>query len=181
MSYQAVYTFSITRLDALALGGAGAAAFRIPALAIRLRAARGRLWWTAGGVLAAGGLATSGYPTQTWVGACFGYTFLAVGFVAAVAAAATGDAAGARSSLTARPLRAIGKYSYGMYVFHKPLHDFVGRPALARLGLDLQHDARVSCLYIAAGVAVTFGLAFVSYNAFERRFLRLKDRFVPRA
>ena len=44
MSSDAIYHFTITRMDALALGAAAAAAVRMPALAALARAWRGRLW-----------------------------------------------------------------------------------------------------------------------------------------
>ena len=178
---EAIYQFTVTRMDALALGAAAAAAVRIPALAARIRAARARLWGasTAAGLL--GALLTHAYARATFAGATVGYTFLAVAFAFAVLAAAQADAGPvAPSWLRAPALRALGKYSYGMYVFHKPLHDAIGKPLLRRLAIDPSRSVSATCAYIACGLGVTFLAAVASYQLFERRFLNLKTRFVPR-
>jgi peptidoglycan/LPS O-acetylase OafA/YrhL len=181
VSADAIYHFTITRVDALALGAAAAAAVRIPALATLARAWRGRLWGASAAVGLLGALLTSMYSRSTVAGATVGYTLLSIAFALAVLAAFEADAAPAAASwLRAPALRALGKYSYAMYVFHKPLHDAIGRPLLRRLAVGASRSVAVSCAYVACGLAVTFVVAFVSYHLWERRFLSLKSRFVPR-
>ncbi|HEX4406504.1 MAG TPA: acyltransferase [Polyangia bacterium] len=176
-----IYTFTVTRMDALALGGAGAAALRIPNLSTHLTARRGRLWWTAAALGLGGMLLTRGYSRESVSGATLGYTILSVTFALGVVAAAAADVTRAPASwLRASPLRALGRYSYGMYVFHKPLHDLVGKRLLARLGTAASRSPALACIYVTCGLAVTFAAAYVSYRVFESRFLRLKTRFVPR-
>ena len=75
------------------------------------------------------------------------------------------------------PLRRIGLYSYGMYVFHAPLHLYVGLPILERL--DVTHGVPAAVVYGIAMALVTFGLAALSYHLFEVRFLRLKPKLAP--
>ena len=176
----AIYTFSVTRMDALALGAAGAAALRIPTLAGRLVALRRWLPRASLAVFSAGALATHGYALGTFAGQSVGYSFLSVTFTLVVLAAAISDLAPSRSWLRAAPLRALGKYSYAVYVFHKPLHDFVGKPLLGRLGLDASRSAAVACAYVTAGLLVTFVAAYMSYHLYEKYFLRLKGRFASR-
>ncbi|HVZ73731.1 MAG TPA: acyltransferase [Polyangia bacterium] len=177
----AIYTFSITRMDALVLGGAAAALMRTPPVAAAIVARRTRLAPASLVVLVVGALATHGYSLASDLGQTIGYSFLSVGFALAVLSAAASDTAPVRASwLRARPLRALGKYSYGIYVFHKPLHDFVGKALVARLGLDVERSAVVALAYVGAGLAVVFVVAFASYQLFERRFLALKGRFEPR-
>lgn len=183
VSHGAVYTFSVTRMDALALGGAAAAALRIPALAARVLARRRRLWGASLVVFVAGALATRGYALATFAGASIGYSFLSVTCALSVLAAAASDLQDtpvAWSPLRAAPLRALGTYSYGIYVFHKPLHDLVGKPVLARYGLDATRSPPTACVYVLAGLVVSFAAACVSYHLYEKPFLALKSRFVPR-
>ena len=76
-------------------------------------------------------------------------------------------------------LRSLGKYSYGMYVFHYPLLILAARhvgfsevPALWGSKIPTQ-------LLITAGVAAaSFVLAWASWHLFEKHFLKLK-RFFP--
>jgi peptidoglycan/LPS O-acetylase OafA/YrhL len=175
-----VYPLTVTRMDALALGGAAAAALRIPEVGARLTSRPRRLWAAAPVALAAGAL-FGGYDLHTFAASGIGYSFLAVACALFVLAAATSDLRpGARSLLRAAPLRALGKYSYAIYVLHKPLHDFVGKPALARLGLDASRSTPVAAVYVAAGMTASFAVGYASYHLYEKHFLRLKGRFVPR-
>ena len=83
-----------------------------------------------------------------------------------------------RGALRAGWLRTLGKYSYGLYVFH----GFVSY-ALFRYPLTQVVQAIVgshiiaAAIQIAIGVALSVVIAVASYEMFERRFLELKDRF----
>jgi peptidoglycan/LPS O-acetylase OafA/YrhL len=79
-------------------------------------------------------------------------------------------------ALSLRPLRAVGRVSYGMYLVHFQVIDLLaaGFPSLAGGTLPLSYP-----LLGLASVAGTFGVAAVLYRFYERRFLRLKDRFTP--
>ena len=187
MGADPVYSFTVTRLDALAIGGAAAAWLQLPgadaqAVALRRRLAVGAL------VLGAiGFVATHGYPRTSVLGQTLGYSVLAVVFALLVVAAAAGDAVGEGGgtrgwtrALGAAPLRMLGRYSYAMYVFHKPLHDLLGKPLLQSLGLYEHASPAVATGYIVVGTVVTLVLAMVSYHLFEKHFLGLKGRFVAR-
>ena len=75
-----------------------------------------------------------------------------------------------------RPLRILGKYSYGFYVYH-----LIWGGAWSHFELILA--ARVHSSVVATAVtdvmsfAATFLVAKLSYDYFEVRFLRLKGRF----
>jgi peptidoglycan/LPS O-acetylase OafA/YrhL len=66
------------------------------------------------------------------------------------------------------PLRSIARYSYGIYVFH-----FMIMPALQRMVPGANND---SLVLLVVGSALSYGLAVVSYHAYESVFLRLKPR-----
>ncbi len=81
-------------------------------------------------------------------------------------------------ALSAGWLRTLGRYSYGIYVFHLAI-DEIARRGVPAWGLSA-HEAHTTadillavCVRSAAAVAV----AWVSYHLFERWFLELKPRW----
>jgi peptidoglycan/LPS O-acetylase OafA/YrhL len=75
-----------------------------------------------------------------------------------------------------KPLRTLGKYSYGFYVYH-----LLWAGAWAALISDLTHRFHSSVLANAISdvlnFVVTFFVAKISYDFFEVRFLRFKKNF----
>jgi peptidoglycan/LPS O-acetylase OafA/YrhL len=181
---EAVYMFSHARMDALVLGAAAAVILRHPASVPPLFASPARLWRAAVVIGVVGLGLTRAYPRGSVLGQTLGYTLLAVVFALAVLALALEDTSGQGGwiarILRSAPLRANGRYSYGMYVWHKPLHDLVGKPTLESLGLGPSLPLAAGLAYVGVGIAVTFGVGMASYWLFERHFLALKERFAPR-
>jgi peptidoglycan/LPS O-acetylase OafA/YrhL len=115
-----------------------------------------------------------------------GYTvvglFAAAGLVALVHA---GDDCVAGRFFRSRFLRFFGKYSYAIYLSHVPLRDtlrrtifpdslLVGSTGLELIGRQL--------LFFIACTAFSVGVALVSWNVYEKQWLRLKKyfpRFTP--
>jgi peptidoglycan/LPS O-acetylase OafA/YrhL len=126
---------------------------------------------------------TRGFPRTSALGQTLGYSILATVFAAIILALAleARDSPGlAARVLGAPPLRALGLYSYGMYVFHKPLHDLVGKTALESLGLDGPISLGPGLAYVVVAGGVTLGAGMLSYHLYERHFLALKGRFQAR-
>ena len=77
------------------------------------------------------------------------------------------------------PMVALGKYSYGLYVYHHFVSYYVVKHgtefALARVVGS--HTVAV-LLLLLLGMAVSFAVAWLSYECFEKHFLHLK-RFWP--
>ncbi len=77
------------------------------------------------------------------------------------------------------PMVALGKYSYGLYVYHHFFSYYFTRHgtefALARVVGS--HTLAVA-IQAASGIAVSVAIAWLSYELFEKHFLRLK-RFWP--
>jgi peptidoglycan/LPS O-acetylase OafA/YrhL len=186
-----IYQNSLSRMDALAMGGAAAAAFRMPGIGPRLASMHGRVLRWAAPVAAAGAIVTNGFRNDTTIGATIGYTIVALAFVlllvaivGAEMASAPVTAAGApRLTRVLRfgPLRAVGRYSYAMYVFQYPLNHYVGRPAMVGLGVDLNGSLAATVIYSLALILLTFLVAIASWHLFEKRFLNLKGRYAPRS
>jgi len=177
----ALYMFTICRMDALALGAAAASLMRIPRAREWLARFKGRVALAAVLTLAATTVVTRGLvldaaSTQTW-----GYTLLSLGFAMVVLLTAlpqSGLPGRILSPLAWRPLRLIGRYSYGMYIFHLPLSVFVAFPLLQRMFPHI--TTTVGLTYAVIMTVVTFCLAAVSYELFESPFLRLKGRLMPK-
>lgn len=181
MQPEAIYDNTIFRLDALALGSAGAALLRIPEWS---RALRPRLLGIGAGTVVlflVGTAATRAYDTRLISVETIGYSILAMTaavLVTTVALFAKENVALIRA-LAWKPLRSCGKYSYAMYVVHVPIHKLLGTPLLARLNGHRAMPDRVA-LYALAVLSVSYLLARVSYHTFEKRWLALKGRFAPR-
>jgi peptidoglycan/LPS O-acetylase OafA/YrhL len=174
-----LYVNTACRMDALALGAAGACVLRNPALREQMRA-RGRLVGIIGLLVFLFGMPlTHLYNRDTLSGETLGYTLLAFSSATFVTWAALGEAralTGGGSLLTWVALRSCGKYSYAMYVFHNLLHKLLGEPWLiGRFGR--QPPLPVVFVYALVVLGVTYLLARCSYSALEKHFLRLKRPF----
>ncbi|MHB1937284.1 MAG: acyltransferase family protein [Acidobacteriaceae bacterium] len=77
-------------------------------------------------------------------------------------------------------LRTVGKYSYGMYVYHVPLYLILEHILEARFGVVFPLPLRWALPYIATLVGTTFLIAKYSYDCFESKILALKVHFRPR-
>ncbi len=174
-----VYMWTICRMDALVAGALLATLLRMPRSAYLVKRWRWQLGWAAVAIAAAGFVITRGDPRTTFLSQTIGYTILAAAFTVLVFAAVLAECRSRgwlRAGLRWRPLRIFGTYSYGLYVFHMPLHLFVGKPLLVRYAPE-EIGAKLGLAYLAAATAVTLAAAVISYHLFEKPLLKLKHRF----
>ena len=75
-----------------------------------------------------------------------------------------------------KPLRMLGRYSYGFYVFHLVWRYFWIQVLVWLVGLT-HSKALGGLLALPLGFLATLLLAVLSYHLVEQRFLRLKRRF----
>lgn len=177
-----LYMFTTSRMDALAAGAAMACLLRMPEFADRFIQRANAVTIGTVALLLIGALATRAYSYGTFGTNSYGYSILAVGFAVIVALAAIqprGPFSIAWRLLSIPPMRMIGRYSYAMYVFHLPLHIFIGTKALHLLAP--QPSSAVALTYMLCLVVATFALAALSYRFIESRFLAMKKYFVPAA
>jgi peptidoglycan/LPS O-acetylase OafA/YrhL len=172
----AAYMFTPCRMDALAIGAIAAALIRGERFRSMIAHHKASLLAGVGFAIVIGGavlghLLREGPNMQT-----AGYTVIALGFAVILVAALPQRRLPARL-LGWAPLRTIGLYSYGMYVFHAPLHVYVGLPILERL--HATQGVPAGFIYALAMTLLTLGLAALSYHLFEVRFLRLKPKLAP--
>ena len=176
-----LYSTTPCRMDALALGAAGACIVRLPRLREWLGSRVRTLALLSALLLVAGIPLTHYYDRTGFAGETIGYTLLALSSAVFVTATAVPEGArvGLASLLSWRPLTSCGRYSYAMYVFHQILHKLVGEPWL-HMRFGDQPTTQVIVFYSLAILLVSYLLAFCSYHAFEKRFLRMKRLFEPR-
>lgn len=191
-----IYEFTICRMDSLATGAAVAALVRLPGVHARLRIEFPRLVAIALMLVAAGGAATHFYARSSFAGQTLGYALLSLVLAVLVLAGYLRDtrsavdmnpdsgtatvAAGSWWPLRHPALRLLGKYSYGIYIFHRLCIVFYGEPLLRELyGDEVPLSLGRQIVYSLAVSATSVVAAVASYHLLERPFLRLKRLFVP--
>lgn len=79
---------------------------------------------------------------------------------------------------TFRPMRWLGKYSYGIYVLHLILFSYFDAPLRQFFSSHLTPNKGVDIVVTAIVVfLLTLIAAYLSYNLYEKHFLRLKRYF----
>lgn len=176
-STDAVFMATFTRLDGLSLGAM---------VCVLGRQVDGRAWLSRvcrpAAVACACGLAglfviRNGMSEYDWVFQTAGYTLLAVMFAATVGAIVGRPQGFVGRVMAWRPLRLLGKISYGVYVFHLPIN-----AAMIRLWRPewKRHGVLNPLLFLAVSMAAAVTVATLSWLLYERHFLRLKERFSSR-
>ncbi len=81
-----------------------------------------------------------------------------------------------------RWLRTVGKYSYAMYMLHFPIHHALKIP-LGPWVTATDDSLRVVRVlgYLLLVLVLSFGAALLSWRIIEAPFLRLRDKWAPRA
>jgi peptidoglycan/LPS O-acetylase OafA/YrhL len=184
---EALYTFTISRIDALAAGAALATWDRGRALEGATRWRSAHLARLSIALLVLTALASNGFQRLGAVAQIGGYSLLTLSCTAVLAWAVLCDRARARGALqgpASRLLRlpvlaSFGQYSYAIYLVHKPLHDLVGLPLLRRLlGADHTADPMQALLYLVAASAVCWLIGALSWRLIERPALALRARWL---
>jgi peptidoglycan/LPS O-acetylase OafA/YrhL len=174
----ALYVLTPFRLDALCLGGflavwargpGGLAAVRVPARWLGLAAV---------GTFAAS-YAYNHYTRVGWEALHeLRATLFAAFFVVLIVAALAQGSTLLGTLFRSWALRQLGKYSYGLYVFHHFISYYcqTHRTEWVVAGWVGSHTLAVA-LQAIAGIAVSIAVAVLSYHLFEARVLALKQRF----
>lgn len=82
-----------------------------------------------------------------------------------------------------RIMRFLGKYSYGLYVFHGVVAYALMEKQADAAWLTAMLGSHLLAMFVqaVAGAAFSLLIAVASYELFEKHFLRLKDRLAPQA
>ena len=128
-------------------------------------------------------MGTTGFHDMGWERDLF-YSDFGVMFAALLVLALSPTAVGGvpHRIFSWTPLRVLGGYSYGIYVFHFII--LRGISTLLRI-VHLHHRVYSSDWLtlgiIALNLVLSLGVAFASFHLWEKRFLRLKKHFPERA
>lgn len=180
-SLYASNVFTLCRVDSLAAGAAVAVLERTHSGAIIARGA-GRLFLCSAGLLALWAVFPGGSGVTQFVAETFGSSVVAVLFASCIALAVWGPAHGLpRRFFMLRFLCWIATYAYGLYVLHQPIRILLQRALpFETLGRHLHSYALGLVAHGALTGIISLVVAFISYHAFEKQFLKLKKFFEPR-
>jgi len=175
----AAYCLTVCRMDALAVGGFLALAARGPGGMSALVPLARRVGAVAALALIALGGWRLGLTFHDPAVQAVGYLLLDLFFAAALALTVTSPpTAGLAVVLDLAPLRWLGRYSYGLYVYNSIfLLAADGLSLLPRLVAATGSPAAGRLLFIVLAAAGTLGAAWLSWHLFEKHFLKLKRYF----
>jgi peptidoglycan/LPS O-acetylase OafA/YrhL len=166
-----VYESSLTRMDALVAGAALALAVESQRFLAWCRQHTRPLLVGLVGLMLLGMLASGGvFPRTTWRGQVWGFAVLSLLFTGVVLLGALSRG----GWLHGGGLRALGRYSFSIYLFHKPLHDMLMAPWFLAHQPLAAASGFWALAYLAAFTALCLALGWVLYQGFERHFLALK-------
>ncbi|MDB5069325.1 MAG: oatA 2 [Candidatus Eremiobacteraeota bacterium] len=178
-NYLQAYVLTPARMDSLAVGALLAALVRSPAgMALAARWSKpvliGGLALTAA-MFCLRGLRFSEADAAVYT---LGYSIVALTFGGLIVRAIVGGGVIERI-MTLPPLRTFGTYAYGMYVFHPVVLRVFADHLSPRLHLPLVLGSKIGLQLWSwsTGIAVTFIVALASWHAYEKHFLKLKNRF----
>jgi peptidoglycan/LPS O-acetylase OafA/YrhL len=174
----AVYIFTPSHLDGLAMGAAIALAVREPRVWVVVRRCA-RPAALVGMVVVAGiGLSVALGP-YSFVMEEVGLSAIALMLGGMLVLALTAPPSAVLSrALNLRGLESVGRYSYAIYLFHQIVGQIIGQ-VLQRLALPAVFGSFIpaTLVMMLAAVSISFGLAWVSWHAFEGPIVALKRYF----
>jgi peptidoglycan/LPS O-acetylase OafA/YrhL len=174
----AVHVLSPCRMDGFAVGGLLAIAARQSGQPGLWRRVRWTFWLTLPICLLAA-LGAPRFAWGLWYAQSIGYTVIALFFGALIGLAVGAPARSLRSwCFGAGGMRSLGKYSYGLYVFHHPANIAAERLVpTERLSSALSSAwLGIGCHALAVGV-LSILVAWASWHLYEKHFLGLKRFF----
>lgn len=178
VSWDVLYRVTVTRLDTLALGALAALAVRSPRWRAWCEQNAGRMAAIGLVVFAAIGVMAGSFSWEEKAIQTMGASIAAVAFAGLVLYAALRRAGTIHDWLVNPLLRAYGKYSYGMYVYHMIIlvHcGWLGGWVSARAPNMLAIP--ISITVVVLGNVLVFYVSSFSYQRFEKPILSYKDRF----
>lgn len=102
----------------------------------------------------------------------FSYTLIAIGFGLIIDTLISKEKSAINKFLGSKTLSYLGKISYGLYMFHVPVFLVIQQIDMTNL-----NKSYIPLASLTAHFIITFTFAFISYNIFEKPFLKMKMFF----
>jgi peptidoglycan/LPS O-acetylase OafA/YrhL len=171
-----IYIFTPARADSLMMGSVLALLFRSDT-ALQQQLKRLAIFVLPASVIVLVTLAlpTGGLSFDSKSVIIFGYTIIGLASAALITLSLTSPTIGA--AINRPSLRWLGKCSYGIYVLHLPVMQLLLRLHTVTQLEDLYSNPCWRLLIVVSTAAFAVGLAFLSFEFYESRFLRLKRFF----
>jgi peptidoglycan/LPS O-acetylase OafA/YrhL len=170
------FYFTFCRIDSLAAGALLANLIREPWGMSLLRRWSLPTMLAAAAVTGASWLAIS-KGEHGW-GLIVKHTLLSVFFGSVIAASVVESSGLLTGCLSARWLRLLGKYSYGLYVYHGIFAASFDRLYPTETLIAGLHSPQLGATaHMVLGMATTLGIAMLSWHLYEKQFLKLKRYF----
>jgi peptidoglycan/LPS O-acetylase OafA/YrhL len=178
----AAYVLMPARVDTLAVGALVATLAHRPAGLRRVASWAAPVAWATGSVLGMLFWVRRGLDVEDPVVGTIGFSLIAMFFASILVRALTAECGHSLDRFLRLPaLRALGTYSYGLYVIHHPLLFLLPRSwSLQSLQTHIGSYLPAWLLYLLLMAGATFILASVTWHGFERPFLDLKETLAPR-
>jgi len=111
--------------------------------------------------------------------ATLSFSFLALAFVSILVFVIFNRSPLLNRYLFSNPLlRSFGKYSYSLYVIHPPIGHMLSIYLFPKIIDQYSISPTISCLiFITLATIVCWSVSFLSWNLFEKHFLKLKKYF----
>jgi peptidoglycan/LPS O-acetylase OafA/YrhL len=173
-----LYRMTFSQADAFLFGGLLALLMRGPEKAAALRSGPWLFWGALAALVVAcwlngpGRYLTNVVPSTPWM-STYGFTLIDLASGGLILCALRPGNLLFRC-ITFSPLRLLGKYSYGFYVYHLLLLPLLMDFAM----ISPWHSVMI--FWWCADFIVIFVISAISYEVLESPFLRLKDQFVTR-
>jgi peptidoglycan/LPS O-acetylase OafA/YrhL len=107
-----------------------------------------------------------------------GFTLLALMYGSFLVLSLVADPAGAAGRAVAHPwLRFLGRYSYGIYIFHWPVVVVLGSVMKPDRAKQMLGPVAGGVAFILVAAALSIGTAFLSWHLYEKHWLKLKRFF----
>ena len=173
-----VYSSVFTRIDTLAWGALAAVLVRSPQLLERARPMLPFVVTFAVAAVLVIAFPLEEFYSRAWYTQSIGYTVIAIGCAALILMAYVSNGSPAHA-LSHPLLRSIGRYSYGMYVFHV----LIVAGIRARFAQDswYGHNIGRGVALFTTVLLLPLPLAWLSYHLYEKHFLKLKLKLAPQA
>jgi peptidoglycan/LPS O-acetylase OafA/YrhL len=178
--HYAAYVLMPARADALAVGALLAATIRDPISWTTVQRWARPVGMAAAASLLALFLVDGELDAERMAVQTIGFTLIAAVCAALLVTAIEGETMSLTGrALASRPLRFLGRYSYGLYVFHHLLVFGLAGHLLnvARMPRLAGSQIPGQLLFLAVATGASIALALLSWHCLEQPFLRLKHLF----